>query len=185
MAKCGSRYLSVLRSRNSYCKWTNCTPVQQVTVPIFFSCCLSHPCFVILMSFCNKAIQYCMCRFRHDCSTCSESAVFRHVDLSYVTVFDPAISDLSVVPCTLSLPKTAFERRYICYRKLKSMSMVELHEDIENSPLIDPVSIYNTSGECFPRNLIGSSISGYQVLITSFTSFGRKKWWTQFYQKIR
>ena len=29
------------------------------------------------------------------------------------------------------------------------------------------ISIYNTSEECFSRDLIGSSISGYQVLFTS------------------
>ena len=60
---------------------------------------------------------------------------------SHFSVFDPAISDHSAVSCKLSLPKTAFERREVCYRKLKSIDIGKLREDIENSPLADPVSV--------------------------------------------
>ena len=38
-------------------------------------------------------------------------------------------------------PKTAFERREVCYRKLKSIDIGKLREDIGNSPLADPVSV--------------------------------------------
>ena len=53
-------------------------------------------------------------------------------------VFNPAISDHSAVCCKLSLPKTAFERKEVCYRKLKSIDMGQLRDDIKNSPLADP-----------------------------------------------
>jgi hypothetical protein len=56
-------------------------------------------------------------------------------------VFDPALSDHSAVWCTISIPKTAFERKEICYRKLKSIDMLQLRNDITCSALASPAKV--------------------------------------------
>ena len=53
------------------------------------------------------------------------------------TVFDPVISDHLAVCCTLSIPKVTFERKQVLFRRLKSIDMEQLREDIKNSPLVD------------------------------------------------
>ncbi|KAK3754683.1 hypothetical protein QZH41_015382 [Actinostola sp. cb2023] len=57
------------------------------------------------------------------------------------TVYDPVISDHLAVCCTLSIPKKAFERKEVSYRKIKSIDMGQLREDIKNSRLADPDSV--------------------------------------------
>ena len=54
-------------------------------------------------------------------------------------VFDPVISNHYVVSCSLALPKEAFERKEVNYRKLKSIDLQELRDDISDSPLISTV----------------------------------------------
>ena len=54
-------------------------------------------------------------------------------------VFDPVISDHYLVSCSLALPKKAFERKEVSYRKLKSIDLQELRDDISDSPLISAV----------------------------------------------
>ena len=54
-------------------------------------------------------------------------------------VFDPVISDHYLVSCSLALPKKAFERRDVSYRKLKSIDLQELRHDISDSPLVSTV----------------------------------------------
>ena len=56
-------------------------------------------------------------------------------------VYDPSISDHFVVSCMLSLPKTSFERKEICCRKLKSIDMQTFRDEISNSALASPSSI--------------------------------------------
>lgn len=56
-------------------------------------------------------------------------------------VYDPVISDHLAVGCTLSIPKKAFEKKEVSYRKIKSVDMGQLREDIKNSCLVDPVSV--------------------------------------------
>ena len=56
-------------------------------------------------------------------------------------VYDPSISDHFVVTCMLSLPKTSFERKEICCRKLKSIDMQTFRDEISNSALASPSSI--------------------------------------------
>ena len=51
-------------------------------------------------------------------------------------VRDPVLSDHFAVSCTLKLCKVLFERKRLCYRKLKSIEVSELQTDIGNSPLI-------------------------------------------------
>ena len=46
-----------------------------------------------------------------------------------------------VVSCTLSLPKTSFERKEICCRKLKSIDMQTFRDEISNSALASLSSI--------------------------------------------
>ena len=71
-------------------------------------------------------------------------------------VFDPVISDHYVISCSLALPKKAFERKEVNHRKLKSIVLQELRDDISDSPLISTVdeaghdlesmlTLYNTS----------------------------------------
>ena len=71
-------------------------------------------------------------------------------------VFDPVISDHYLVSCSLALPKKAFERRKVNYRKLKLIDLQELSDDISDSPLVSAVDeaghdlesllvLYNTS----------------------------------------
>ena len=71
-------------------------------------------------------------------------------------VFDPVISDHYLVSCSLALPKKAFERREVNYRKLKLIDLQELSDDISDSPLVSAVDeaghdlesllvLYNTS----------------------------------------
>ena len=71
-------------------------------------------------------------------------------------VFDPVISDHYVISCSLALPKKAFERKEVNHRKLKSIDLQELRDDISDSPLISTVdeaghdlesmlTLYNTS----------------------------------------
>ena len=50
-------------------------------------------------------------------------------------VFDPVISDHYVVNCSLALPKKAFERKEVNSRKLKTIDLQELRDDISDSPL--------------------------------------------------
>ena len=45
-------------------------------------------------------------------------------------VFDPVISNHYIVSCSLALPKEAFERKEVNYRKLKSIDLQELRDDI-------------------------------------------------------
>ena len=54
------------------------------------------------------------------------------------TVFDPVISDHLAVCCTLSIPKTTFKRKQVFFRKIKSIDMEQLREDIKSSLLVDP-----------------------------------------------
>ena len=54
-------------------------------------------------------------------------------------VFDPVISNHYAVSCSLALPKEAFERKEVNYRKLKSIDLQELRDDISDSPLISTV----------------------------------------------
>ena len=54
-------------------------------------------------------------------------------------VFDPVISNHYVISCSLALPKEAFERKEFNYRKLKSIDLQELRDDISDSPLISTV----------------------------------------------
>ena len=54
-------------------------------------------------------------------------------------VFDPVISDHYLVSCSLALPKKAFERRKVNYRKLKLIDLQELSDDICDSPLVSAV----------------------------------------------
>ena len=56
---------------------------------------------------------------------------------SNFTVFDPVLSDHFVVGCTLSLRKRPFEKKEICYRKLKSVNIEDFRQDIANSALVD------------------------------------------------
>ena len=51
-------------------------------------------------------------------------------------VHDLAISDHFAVSCTLALRKVPFERKRLCYRKLKSIDVSELRGDIANSSLM-------------------------------------------------
>ena len=71
-------------------------------------------------------------------------------------VFDPVISDHYVVSCSLVQLKKAFEPKEVNYRKLKSIDLPELRDDISDSPLISTVdeaghdlesmlTLYNTS----------------------------------------
>ena len=71
-------------------------------------------------------------------------------------VFDPVISVQYLVSCSLTLPKKAFERRKVNYRKLKLIDLQELSDDISDSPLVSAVDeashdlesllvLYNTS----------------------------------------
>ena len=54
-------------------------------------------------------------------------------------VFDPVISEHYVVSCSLALPKKAFERKEVNYRKMKSIDLQEFRDDISDSPLISTV----------------------------------------------
>ena len=54
-------------------------------------------------------------------------------------VFAPVISDHYLVSCSLALPKKAFERKEVSYRKLKSIDLRELRNDISYSPLVSAV----------------------------------------------
>ena len=54
-------------------------------------------------------------------------------------VLDPVISDHYVVSCSLVLPKRAFQRKEVNYRKLKPIDLQELRDDISDSPLISTV----------------------------------------------
>ena len=54
-------------------------------------------------------------------------------------VLDPVISDHHVVSCSLVLPKRAFQRKEVNYRKLKPIDLQELRDDISDSPLISTV----------------------------------------------
>ena len=54
------------------------------------------------------------------------------------TVYYPVILDHLAVGCTISIPKKAFERREVSYRKIKLVDMEQLREDIKNSSLVDP-----------------------------------------------
>ena len=56
-------------------------------------------------------------------------------------MYDPSISDHFVVSCVLSLPKTSFERKEICCRKLKSIDMQTFRDEISNSALASPSSM--------------------------------------------
>ena len=56
-------------------------------------------------------------------------------------LYDPVISDHLAVGCTLSIPKKAFEKKEVSYRKIKSVDVGQLREDIKNSCLVDPVSV--------------------------------------------
>lgn len=47
-------------------------------------------------------------------------------------VYDPVISDHLAVGCTISIPKKAFERKEVSFRKIKLVGMEQLHEDIKN-----------------------------------------------------
>ena len=58
-------------------------------------------------------------------------------------VYDPSVSDHFAVSCTLSFPKTSFERKEICCRKLKSIDMQTFRDEISNSALASPSSIVN------------------------------------------
>ncbi|XP_068749335.1 uncharacterized protein [Montipora capricornis] len=71
-------------------------------------------------------------------------------------VFDPVISDHYLVSCSLAIPRKAFERREVNYRKLKLIDLQELSDDISDSPLASAVDeaghdlesllvLYNTS----------------------------------------
>ena len=71
-------------------------------------------------------------------------------------VFDPVISDHYLVSCSLALPKKAFEHKEVNYRKLKSIDLQELRDDISDSPLVgtvdeavhdleSPLVLYNTT----------------------------------------
>ena len=71
-------------------------------------------------------------------------------------VFDPVISDHYLVSCSLALPKKAFEHKEVNYRKLKSIDLQELRDDISDSPLVStvdeavhdlefPLALYNTT----------------------------------------
>ena len=51
-------------------------------------------------------------------------------------VLDPVISDHYVASCSLVLPKRAFQRKEVNYRKLKPIDLQELRDDISDSPLI-------------------------------------------------
>ena len=52
---------------------------------------------------------------------------------SAVNVTDPCLSDHLAVRCFLSLPKTAFERKEIQYRKLKSVDISLFRSDLSNA----------------------------------------------------
>ena len=54
-------------------------------------------------------------------------------------VFDPVTSEHYVVSCSLALPKKAFERKEVNYRKMKSIDLQEFRDDISDSPLISTV----------------------------------------------
>ena len=56
---------------------------------------------------------------------------------SNFSVHDPTISDHFAVLCTLVLRKVPFERKRLCYRKLKSIDVSELRADIANSSLMN------------------------------------------------
>ena len=53
------------------------------------------------------------------------------------SVHDLAFSDHFAVSCTLALRKVPFERKRLCYRKLKSIDVSELRGDIANSSLMN------------------------------------------------
>jgi len=56
--------------------------------------------------------------------------------LNNLTIIDPVISDHLAVRCSLSLNKPAFERKELSYRKLRSMDLSKLKDDIANSDLL-------------------------------------------------
>ena len=62
---------------------------------------------------------------------------------SKLDVYDPSVSVHFVVSCTLSLPKTSFEQKEICCRKLKSIDMQTFRDEISNPALASPSSIVN------------------------------------------
>ena len=87
------------------------------------------------------------------------------------TVYDPVISDHLVVGCTLSILKKAFERKEVSYRKIKSVDMEQLREDIKNSCLVDPVSMSGDLDTLTRKyNMVLSELLDKHALLKKHTS---------------
>ena len=69
---------------------------------------------------------------------------------SAVNVTDPCLSDHLAGRCTLSLPKTAFERKEIQYRKLKSVDISLFRLDISNAFLKNSICHDTDVFSCCP-----------------------------------
>ena len=77
---------------------------------------------------------------------------------SAVNVTDPSLSDHLAVRCCLSLPKTAFERKEIQYRKLKSVDISLFRSDLSNAFL--KTSICHDTDVSLPVQEYNSILTG-------------------------
>ena len=78
---------------------------------------------------------------------------------SAVNVTDPCLSDHMAVRCFLSLPKTAFERKEIQYRKLKSVD-ISLFRSYLSNVFLKNSTCHNTFSVSFAVQEYNSILTG-------------------------
>ena len=79
---------------------------------------------------------------------------------SAVNVTDPCLSDHMAVRCFLSLPKTAFERKEIQYRKLKSVD-ISLFRSYLSNVFLKNSTCHNTD--------VSFAVQEYNSILTGLT----------------